>query len=170
MKALIALFTLMTSSLAFSAETVRVFEDVASYTANPTRSEAKFYLDKESGLGYAQIIVKEGIPTLEPVRTCVEFDQNGPNRSRCLRWVEYTDTTYNYRKVYEHTELIPDLILEGNKILYNTKSGVVDCGTLGVSRIFKVPTLYLNGKCTLKSKIVQERAVKKVIVDLEVRD
>lgn len=48
-------------------------------------------------------------------------------------------------------EMIPvnGLRLENKKVLFDGENGTVDCGTLGYSRILKIPTIYLSGNCTL---------------------
>lgn len=167
MKLLAFLFVLMTSTMAFSAETVRVVSDSIPNTPYYTRSDAKFYMDQGSSLGYAQVEVTEEMQVTRWETVC-----NGPYDPRfphpgCR---QYPRTYTEYRTIYQHTELIPNLVLEGNKIVYNGEAGAVECGTLGESRVFRRPTLYLNGKCSLKSAVIRDRADRKVIVDFQVRN
>ena len=50
--------------------------------------------------------------------------------------------------------LIPGLMLNQDVLTYTSAAGPVDCGTMGVTRIFKRPVLNLNGDCKLVTKRV----------------
>lgn len=167
MKLLAILFALMTSSMVFAAETVRVIEDVIphSHTRNFTRSDAKFFMDRDSSLGYAQATVTEEYQVTYWETVCTGYSD--PRRGPVCHRVPRTHT--EYRTIYSHTELIPNLVLEGDKIIYHAQSGAVECGTIGTSRVFRRPTLYLNGKCTLNSRVLMDRSDRKVIVDFQAK-
>lgn len=172
MKLFALVFALMTSS-AFAFENVRVLEDVIPHYSNRTlTSSAKFQMDKSSTLGYAVVEVTEQYNVTYWETIChhpspAPGPGRGPVPGPICRQVPRTHTEYN--TIYQHSELIPNLVLEGNKIVYQGENGNVECGTLGTSRVFRRPTLYLNGKCTLESKVVRDRADKKVIVDFKVK-
>ena len=169
MKLLVFLFVLMTSSMAFSAETVRIVSDSIPNTHYYTRADAKFYMDQSSTLGYAQIEVTEEIQVTRWETVCNNgpYDPRFPQAPGCR---QYPRTYTEYRTIYQHTELIPNLVLEGKKIVYNGEAGAIECGTIGESRVFRRPTLYLNGKCTLKSAVIRDRADRKVVVDFQVKN
>lgn len=164
MKSLLLSLALMASSFSFASETVRVLENGIPHSTNYTTSSAKFFMDKASSLGYAQVEVSEHYQVIHWVDHCVS---NGDPRFPRVFCQRVPRTEERIRTIYEHTELIPNLVLEGDKIIYNGENGAVDCGKLGVSRVFKRPTLYLNGKCQLQSKIEFDRADKKVVVDFK---
>lgn len=166
MKLFVLALALMTSSFAFATEIVRVLEDVIPNTRNFTTSSAKFYMDKASSLGYAQVEVSETYEVTHWVDHCVSNADPRFPRVFCQRVPRIEHRT---RTIYEHTELIPNLVLEGDKMVFNGQDGAVECGTLGTSRVFKRPTLYLNGKCELKSKVELDRVENKVIVDFKVK-
>jgi hypothetical protein len=50
--------------------------------------------------------------------------------------------------------LIPGLTLNEDVLTFSSAEGSVDCGTMGVTRIFKRPLLNLNGDCKLVTKRV----------------
>ncbi|HLT21958.1 MAG TPA: hypothetical protein VKZ84_00875 [Bacteriovoracaceae bacterium] len=166
MKLLSLFLVLMTSSFAFAAETVRVVEDVIPHSIQYTYADAKFYMDTESSLGYAQVEVNERYQVTRWVEHCYPVgDPRFPSVS-CRRVPHVEEVN---RLIYKHTELIPNLVLEGNKMVYHSESGAVECGTLGTSRVFRRPTLYLSGKCQLDAGVVLDRADRKVIVDFKVK-
>ncbi len=55
---------------------------------------------------------------------------------------------------------VEGLYLEGDKLIFHG----VECGTYGVSRIFRIPTLYLSGKCdtSVRRSIVNGNNIVKV--------
>jgi hypothetical protein len=50
--------------------------------------------------------------------------------------------------IYEDLIPVSGLRLEGKQVMYDGENGAINCGYLGYSRIFKVPTIYLSGKCS----------------------
>ena len=164
MKFLVLLFALMTSSFAFASETVRVLEDVIPNTTNITTSSAKFYMDKASSLGYAQVEVSERYQVIHWMDHCISNGDPRFPRVICQRVPRVEERS---RTIYQHTELIPGLVLNDKTMVYQGQNGDIECGTLGTSRIFKRPTLNLNGKCKLQTKVLLDRADRKVIVDFK---
>lgn len=166
MKLLSFLLVFMTSSMAFASQTVRVVEDVIPNTTQFLFADAKFFMDTESSLGHAQVEVNERYQVTRWVEHCYPVgDPRFPSVS-CRRVPHVEEVN---RVIYRHTELIPNLVLEGNKMVYHSDAGPVECGTLGTSRVFRRPTLYLSGKCQLDSRVVLDRAERKVIVDFKVK-
>lgn len=51
--------------------------------------------------------------------------------------------------VFDEMVPVAGLRLENKKVIYDGENGAVDCGTLGYSRILKIPTIYLSGNCSL---------------------
>jgi hypothetical protein len=54
--------------------------------------------------------------------------------------------------------------MNGNDVIYQGTEGDVVCGTMGTSRVFRIPTFYLSGKCDLVGTIYNENGVSKVSV------
>lgn len=62
------------------------------------------------------------------------------------------------RRVVKHYEaLIPELSLNGDVLTFEGAEGSVDCGTMGVTRVFKRPVLNLSGNCSLVTKRVGKK-------------
>lgn len=159
---LLAFLLLLVTSATYAADSVRVFEDRIPYSRSYTRSYAKFHMDRESSLGFAVIEVTEEYEVVRWETVC-----NGSHDPRRPSPIchQVPRTVREYRTIYNHTEQIPNLVLEGDKMIYHGSTGAVDCGTLGLSRVFRRPTLYLTGNCNLNSHILFDRADKKVVVD-----
>lgn len=70
--------------------------------------------------------------------------------------------------VYSRRIPIPNLKLEGDQIIYHLNDKKIDCGYLGVSRIFKLPKIFLTGSCNLSSHIdgTDDLAVVEVSINL----
>ena len=126
--------------------------------------DTKFYIDTNSHEGFAKVTVsEEEFITQWPVGYCNDWghgggygrrfpgDYYGGRYGRGHRC--YPRTIPVQRTVFEETVKIEGLVLEGTKFMYNGAEAVVDCGNMGVSRVFKVPTFYLSGNCKLDGKI-----------------
>lgn len=66
-----------------------------------------------------------------------------------------TGTTYR-----SFEEVVPALSMSGEKLLLNNST---ECGTMGVTRILKNPTLNLSGNCELEVRSVRKADGKKVV-------
>ncbi len=53
-------------------------------------------------------------------------------------------------QVYTKDIDVTGLTLDGDKLVYRGEAGAIECATLGTSRVFHVPTLYLTGNCQAK--------------------
>lgn len=139
MKALVASLALF-STLAFAGE-VSVMEVDAAKTRSTDFVSVKFSMDSASGLGSAQLTV-----TREIIRVIAH------------------DTVQYEKTILEEKALIPGLALEGDEAVYSSAEGRVVCGKMGVSRVLRVPTLYLNGNCELVAKRVLTNGEAKIFV------
>lgn len=54
------------------------------------------------------------------------------------------------RPILSKEAKVEGLFLQGDKLIFRGEAADVDCGTMGVSRVFKIPTLFLSGKCDVK--------------------
>lgn len=114
-----------------------------------TRTEARFFIDKNTTEGFANVTVTED--------HYVFIDHNWG------RWGGPMGPTIQPVVVFKTSAKIENLMLMGDKVIYHGAEGDVDCGTLGESRILKRPTLYLTGKCQLQSRIRGQRLTVKLI-------
>lgn len=73
----------------------------------------------------------------------------GPYPRNYCRTVPQTQ----FRKVLSDKVRIEDMTLIGKEIIFNDINGEVNCGKMGRSRVFNIPTIYLSGKCNLMGSI-----------------
>lgn len=59
---------------------------------------------------------------------------------------------------------IEGVTMNGDDVIYQGADGDVVCGNMGRSRVFRVPTFYLSGKCSLQGKISEVNGVKQLTV------
>lgn len=159
----VLLLALIVSS-AFTAERVTLFESSLPMTRDYLVSDARFYMDTQTGMGYADVSVDE-----------MRLDYNNypmpPRRGgmRCDRFGCYgyptpmppMPTRVPYRILTKRVEIL-NLNLVDKTLVYNSVNGEVNCGKLGTSRVLRRPTIYLSGKCTLKTYITRNN---RVVVD-----
>ncbi|WPU66705.1 hypothetical protein [Peredibacter starrii] len=144
-KTLIAALVLATS-IANAAE-VTVLKTTVPTTARAYNQTAyaKFAIDFDTKETAAKILVTEeifnewdGTPGHYPF-------PNGPwspNRPMPSTMTVFSDSVK-----------IDNLNLVDDKLIYLGAEGEVECGTMGVTRIFKKPTLLLNGNCKLEANV-----------------
>ena len=143
MKSLIVAFLILGTTLANAAEVLVLETQLPISRTFATRAFARFYMDQTTGEGFAKITATEE-RYLDMNPGC----RVGPN-GQCFPMPPQTMPVI----IFEETVKIEDLALVSDKIIYNGAEGEVACGTLGVSRIFKKPTIYLSGKCSLEAKV-----------------
>lgn len=141
------------TSVAF-AEEVTVLETHVPRLHSHDRSsvDTRFYIDTESRQGFVKVKVMKEIWN--------------HYRGRGQRHPDYHPT---YVTIYENTVKVDNLMLEDDKVIYYGAEGAVHCGTMGVSRIFKVPTLYLSGNCKVSGSIMRHGAERKLSVTLKTK-
>lgn len=134
---------------AFAAERVVLLETQVPYTMDYTQSGAKFFMDTNTGMGYADVYVDEYRRDVYP------YPGGYPGGVRCDRWGCYptpVPTPQVFRILSKRVE-VPNLNLVDKEMIYNGVNGEVNCGKLGLSRVLRRPTLYLSGACELKTYI-----------------
>lgn len=145
------------SSLLAHASEVTIFEaDFTRSSLFPNFAHASFQVDKTTGEGFVQVVVTEerpGIPS-------GHYDHMG-------RWTPYNQTMTFV--VLDEKVKVDNLMLMGNKIVYHAEEGEVECGTLGVSRVLKRPTIYLSGKCELTAFVEGFQTERHVVVKLKTK-
>lgn len=144
MKKLILAALALTASNVFAAEQVVVMEATVPVIYNTNSyAQTNFYMDQQTGLGYVNAYVSESVPR--------HPQDGGPS----------------YSRTFSNKVQVPGLVLMGDQAVYQGATGNVVCGTMGVSRVFKVPTLFLSGDCVLSSVLMKDgKNSKKLIVTL----
>jgi hypothetical protein len=143
MKSLIVAALLLGTTFANAAEVLVLDTQLPISRSFATRAFARFYMDQTTGEGFAKITATE--------ERYIDMNPGcrvGPN-GQCFPMPPQTMPVI----ILEETVKIEDLALVGDKLIYNGAEGEVSCGTLGVSRVFKKPTIYLSGKCSLEARI-----------------
>lgn len=164
MKALALVFMLMTSA-AFAGEVIVIESELPRYVGLRTSVETRFQMDTRTTEGFAKVTVSEEDfyqPHPYPYPGGGYYDQWG-------RWVPAPHRPMpmpTYRTIFQETIKVDGLMLVGNKVMFQAAEGEVDCGTLKKSSVFRVPTIYLSGKCELQGRIVRDGRDQKVVVKL----
>lgn len=152
---------LLLSSFVANAAEVNVLEaDIRVFDTFRTHVDSRFHIDTNTNEGYVKVSVREDQIIYNGGNSGGYYDQYG-------RWHPIpTPPQTTSINIMNKTVKVEGLSLVGNKVIYQGAEGEVDCGTMGVSRVFKVPTLYLNGNCKLESDLVHTRTGSKVVVTL----
>ena len=130
MKKLITLI-LMSSTAAFASE-VTVLNTTLNRAAIQNRVETSFQVNQTTGEGLVKVRVTK---------------QYSPRPTSPSMTVE----------IYNAAIPVEGLSLHGDRLVFAAATGDVECGTLGESRVFKKPTIYLSGNCELVSKIQKKK-------------
>ncbi|MCM2350657.1 MAG: hypothetical protein NDI69_11610 [Bacteriovoracaceae bacterium] len=62
---------------------------------------------------------------------------------------------YSRIQVTSFEAIVPELSMVGNDLILDVDGSSITCGTMGVTNVFKLPALKLNGNCLLESKRVK---------------
>lgn len=163
MKKLI-LAALVLVSAAVNAAEVVVYEAQLPLLQSSGRAlvDARFQMDFNTNEGFMKVSVSEQRFIYSP--DSGHYDQTG-------RW--YPGGPGRYQPtiviIFKDTAKIEGLMLMGDKVIYHGAEGDVDCGTIGESRVFRRPIIYLSGKCELVSTIVSDRYSDKLVVTLKTK-
>jgi hypothetical protein len=153
--------TLVLASSAFAqASDVTVLSTNLPATRGYTTVDTKFYIDTDMKEAFAQISVDEQITVY--VQDCSYGGNRGPGYPYPGRYPQPYPGRYcqTYPQTRINTVLtdkvkIEGMTMNGDDVIYQSAEGDVVCGTMGRSRVFRVPTFYLSGKCDLVGKIVK---------------
>lgn len=146
MKRFILLALVIVSSVVNASETVVLEATLPIMSQGRATADSRFYMDTKTGEGFVKASVAEERYVTFPGPIC-HYDQWG----RCIPTYNYPRT--EYVTVYSDTVKVPGLMMNGDDAVYSAAEGNIVCGTIKPSRIFKVPTLYLSGKCTLVERL-----------------
>lgn len=148
MKKLIMAVLALSASTVFASEVVVLEKDVRYYNDTHFQVGTRFYMDQESGQGYVKAFVSE---------------RRSHYRGR-------GESEVSYYTLLSETVKVEGLMLMGNQAVYQGAEGNVVCGTMGTSRVFKVPTLKLTGNCNLDATFVKgNRGTGKLTVTLQTK-
>lgn len=159
MKNMIMAILVLTSSAIAQASNVTILSTQVPATRGYTTVETKFFIDTEMKEGYAQFLVQEQFTTY--VRVCnggPGYPYPNPRNPRNPRQPypgNYCRTVpqTQYRTILSDRVKIEGMTMNGDDVIYQDVNGDVVCGTMGRSRVLRVPTLYLSGKCNLNANI-----------------
>lgn len=161
-KLLLALIICMTSSA--YAEVITVLQERVYGASNYSRVSTKFFMNTTTGEGSAVVTVTD------QDRTYPDYPRY-PGPVRCDRWGNcYPDGDRFPMPVprtvvlLEKTIPVRNLNLVNKRMIYSGSNGNTDCGYLGTSRVLNVPTLYLNGNCSLRGNLRGDRLTVKLSV------
>ncbi len=162
--------SLVLASTAFAqASDVTVLSTTVPATRGLTTVDTKFYIDTEMKEAYAKINVDEQVTVY--VRDCSGGYGPGPRPGPGYPGPGYPGGAYcrtvpqtQYRNVLTDKVKIEGMTMNGDDVIYQGAEGDVVCGTMGRSRVFRVPTFYLSGKCDLVGTIVRENRMNKLTV------
>ncbi len=62
-------------------------------------------------------------------------------------------------------KIVPELVLNGDTLELNVDGKIVDCGTMGETRILKLPVLKLSGNCDVVAKRVKGDVVVSIVAE-----
>lgn len=157
--------SLVLASTAFAqASDVTVLTTNLPATRGYTSVDTKFYIDTDMKEAFAKINVDEQVTIY--VQDCSGGGYYGPGYpgpsypGRYCRTVPQT----SYRNILSDKVKIEGMTMNGDDVIYQSAAGDVVCGTMGKSRVFRIPTFYLSGKCDLVGKIFNENGVNKLSV------
>ena len=116
-----------------------------------------------SALG-SEIKVLEFAATRGTVSTRFEVNMEDGTAGVSAKLAKRTGTARNRRTSYRTFEsVVPELSLNGKNLEFNKDGESVVCGTMDVTRVFKIPTLLLSGKCDLQVRRVSGKVVVRLI-------
>ncbi|HXH75039.1 MAG TPA: hypothetical protein VNJ08_08740 [Bacteriovoracaceae bacterium] len=113
---------LFLSVSAFASE-VTVMQLDGSRIRSTDEISTKMLVDRSTGEGSVQLTVQR------------RMHRNGGR---------YNEGYETVRTILRQEARVEGLYLQGDKLMFNNRT---ECGTYGVSRVFRIPTLYLTGRC-----------------------
>ncbi len=143
----LTLALLIISASAFASEVI-VMDVPAKGTSRMDDISARFLINQAAGTGAAELSVTREHEIChhdaETGRDCTTF----------------SSVVLNEKAPIEGLTVVDKKVAIGN----------VDCGTMGVSRILKVPTFYMSGDCTLSAERVTVAGEKRILVKLMTKE
>ena len=169
MKKMILASLVLASTVFAQAAEVTILSTNIPPTRGLTRVETKFYIDTDMKEGFAKFMVEEQYTTY--VRIC----NGGPGypgpRPTPRPYPGYCRTIpqTQYRTILTDKVKIEGMTMNGDDVIYQGAEGDVVCGTMGRSRVFRVPTFYLSGKCDLDGRVVRVAGANQLTITLKTK-
>lgn len=152
MKKILLTLLLLTTSFAEAGVTTILDEAVPGLGNAFTTVDTRFHMDQTTGQGFVKVLVQEQHDIFTPHCT----PHTGCFPRRIPRWVT----------VFSKTVQVDGLMLMDKKVMYQAPEGEVQCGTMGLSRVFRIPTIFLNGNCRLNGMVEGRFRNSRVLVNL----
>ncbi len=156
MKKFILAALVLCTSMVYAAEVTVMEENITGLDSFRTMVDARFQMDQKTGEGFVNVTVTEERMTYGG-GFCDQFGRCYPQRMP-MQVV-----------VFDESAKIEGLMLMDDKVVYHGANGDVDCGKMGVSRVFKKPTIFLNGNCKLSGHVSGNWHNSKVVVVLKTK-
>lgn len=150
MKMFMALFVL-TISLAHAHE-VTIVDTIVHRASFDDMLTARFQMNTTTGEGNVSVTLTEYQPAYPGPWGCDPYGRCYPRHRPAPMPIT----------LFQQTVRVDGLVLHGDRVVFAAPEGDVECGKLGVSRVFKRPTIYLSGKCELISQINGNRITVKL--------
>ncbi len=154
-KFILAALVLCTSAV-YAADVVVMDEPIQLMSNNFATVDARFHMDQTTGEGFVKVTVTEERMTYGG-GMCDHYGRCYPQRMP----MPYV--------IFEESAKIDGLMLMDDKVIFHGAEGDVDCGKMGVSRVFKKPTIFLNGNCKLSGRVSGRFNDSKVVVVLKTK-
>ncbi len=157
-------FALMISAPVFAAE-VLVMDVPARDLLGATSIETRFDVNEAAGT------VDAKLRATELFTTCIGgpigypgpyYPYPGGNYGGNYGGYYRNDCITSERELLTVTEEIPGMTVVDKIVSINGTA----CGKMGLSRVFKVPTFFMNGKCKLVNKMTRVNGEKRLLVKL----
>jgi hypothetical protein len=163
---------LVLCSAVVNASEVTVLDSAIDLVGDyPTIAEARFQMDRSSGEGFVKVSVMQ---ERQVIRYDHYYGRDFPGSGYPYPYpgdyrMPMPQVHFERFNVFSDMVKVDGLALVGDKVMYQGAEGEVECGTLGVSRVLKVPTIYLSGKCQLTSKVNGRYRDPRVVVKLSTK-
>lgn len=162
MKKFLAALMLVSSVSAFAGEVVLLDQQVMNIGNGRTMADARFQVDQNTSEGFVDVTVTEerymGGHFPGPVG-CDQWGRCYPQRMPMPMPVT----------VFSERVKVEGLMLMGETVMYHGAEGNVDCGRLGLSRVFRKPTIFLNGNCKLSARVIGNYNNTRVVVKMKTK-
>lgn len=160
MKKLILAALVLVSAAVHAAEVTVLEAKLPMLQYGRALVDARFHMDLNTHEGFAKVTVSEQRFVSYPGG---HYDSSG-------RWYPSPGRQVpEMVLVYKTTAKIENLMLMGDKVIYHGAEGDVECGTVGESRIFRKPIIYLSGRCELVGTVISDRFNDKLVVTLKTK-
>ncbi|HXH74699.1 MAG TPA: hypothetical protein VNJ08_07020 [Bacteriovoracaceae bacterium] len=145
MKKIVLVALMLTASLTYASE-VTVLEAELPYVKGLVAAGARFAANADRSQGYVNVSVTE------------LTSNDGPDVP-----------TQTMAIIFNKNVKVDGLEIVGDKVMYQGTEGAVECGTLGFTRVFKKPTIYLTGNCKIKADVYRHNGKHTVVAKLRTK-